>query len=299
MNKTSSNAWWHHFCQLNSWVAPCVAVQALSCPPESDAKALRDTWHNVRLNQGVGCWNNWARAMLHLIPGKESGAIERFYWNFVASVDFSGRLFDKSLDMAGFIFPAETRFDKSQFASSVWLNDVRFIGPCDFIAAEFCGETVFEGAAFQEKSTFDDAVFRCPVQMRNTSFGGAVSMLRLRSLSDIWLAGSNFFSTADFRSSTFGGAVGLHRCHFRHAVYFGDSRFNDTASFEQTTFEELADFTGVEFKSRVFFEDAKIMGHTCFQGTTFNDAPGLAAAIQLSMKPLETELTLIRTRLVS
>lgn len=196
-----------------------------------------------------------------------------------------------TLDMRGFVFPAEASFVNSAFQREAKFNQANFKGCALFDSATFHQFTSFESvnfqaeayfrkatvngsgilfdlAAFQREASFENAIFENEVSFANTTFQDRTSFSRT-----VWNSfvtfGAIFRGTAWFYNAVFDSAVWFGNATFHKEALFGSVIFNGEGRFDRTIFQSDVSFDGAVFRTNARFEHAIFEWGADFESTIF------------------------------
>ena len=165
-------------------------------------------------------------------------------------VTFAGATFDAEIDCAFGAF-GNADFSGAEFEQAVF-SDTTFREEVTFEGAAFGQRASFDEAHFEADTTFAGTAFHEPVQFRGAEFHGRDNV----DDDDVSFAGAVFDSDADFYAAS-----------FRYAN-FTDVRVTGTATFDETVFAGDGDFDGVTFDGPVSFDEARFRDDTSFADAT-------------------------------
>jgi hypothetical protein len=159
--------------------------------------------------------------------------------HLLADVDLSGEVFEKTVDLKGYIFPASllaagiraeqyfnidaaklgshSTFAMSRFNMESSFQDVMFGSWCGFVGTQFHATTTFENSRFGFEGSFSGTSFQGAVSFKCAVFEGSAPF-----------CGAHFQKSADFSNA-----------HFLGRTDFGDSTFDNGAIFEDTWFPDI------------------------------------------------------------
>ena len=155
----------------------------------------------------------------------------------IDEMDFSGVVFDNSINFSSFIFPLQVSFKNTTFSNDAFFDGAVFCNNSDFTNTSFLGDTSFNSVKFIQVVNFEGANF-----LKNASFSN-VLFPNIANFQNV-----NFFKTSNF--------IGAN---FPVAAAFRDAKFHDLPLFRNTIFNGNTNFTGVWFETHApHLHDAKI-----------------------------------------
>ncbi|EDC4845398.1 hypothetical protein GFU71_01950 [Campylobacter coli] len=203
---------------------------------------------------------------------------------FDAVVDFSKAKFDSKIDFLASVFKGEVRFIETQFQAEQSNNEMI--------------ENIFEEVVFEERVSFDNAIFHARVSFRISQFKNEASFIRTRFRTRVNFENSQFknevrFIETQFQAeqsnnetieNNFGEIIFERRVSFSSATFqarvsFTSSHFKDEVNFAKTEFQANQNdsdiienqFLGVIFAGKVIFDDAKFQARVGFGISQFKD----------------------------
>jgi len=151
------------------------------------------------------------------------------------------------------------------------------------------------------QTTLQITVFRGPLKLIQTRFGGVADFTNTFFLNRIEAQGAQFLESADwsqtrfsqvtsfagatfkrdasFRSSIFFSKVGFDQAQFQRDVNFQSSEFQNTANFNRATFQQNANFSRIEWQGNADFAQTRWQAQAVFSRSTFNESLFLADAV--------------------
>ncbi len=203
---------------------------------------------------------------------------------FDAVVDFSKAEFNSKIDFLASVFKGEVRFIETQFQAEQSNNEII--------------ENIFEEVVFEERASFDNAIFHARVSFRISQFKNEASFIRTRFRTRVNFENSQFknevrFIETQFQAeqsnnetieNNFGEIIFERRVSFSSATFqarvsFTSSHFKDEVNFAKTEFQANQNdsdiienqFLGVIFAGKVIFDDAKFQARVGFGISQFKD----------------------------
>ncbi len=203
---------------------------------------------------------------------------------FDAVVDFSKTKFNSKIDFLASVFKGEVRFIETQFQAEQSNNEII--------------ENIFEEVVFEERASFDNAIFNARVSFRISQFENEASFIRTRFRTRVNFENSQFKDEVrfietqfqaeqsnnetienDFREVIFERRVSFSSTTFQARVSFTSSHFKDEVNFAKTEFQANQNdsniienqFLGVIFAGKVIFDDAKFQARVDFGISQFKD----------------------------
>uniref|UniRef100_UPI00092FBA38 pentapeptide repeat-containing protein n=1 Tax=Campylobacter coli TaxID=195 RepID=UPI00092FBA38 len=199
-------------------------------------------------------------------------------------VDFSKTKFNSKIDFLASVFKGEVRFIETQFQAEQSNNEII--------------ENIFEEVVFEERASFDNAIFNARVSFRISQFENEASFIRTRFRTRVNFENSQFKDEVrfietqfqaeqsnnetienDFREVIFERRVSFSSTTFQARVSFTSSHFKDEVNFAKTEFQANQNdsniienqFLGVIFAGKVIFDDAKFQARVDFGISQFKD----------------------------
>jgi uncharacterized protein YjbI with pentapeptide repeats len=171
-------------------------------------------------------------------------------------VDFTGTVFQQSLDLSKTVFVAPVRFSNARVDFEGFFIGSQFVQGVDFSHVTFGTHSRFHQAQFRDRVTFADA-----------HFAGVAEFLEVR-----------FHQTVDFSRSVFAGGTGFSGSVFKGAADFSAISAAQEIYFRFTEFRNLVTFAHAQFHTVVDFTNAKFDGTQDFSGVEFRTAPELTGS---------------------
>ena len=236
-------------------------------------------------------------------PNKSEEEAREFYRKFlerfkprVEEIEVNGKrtkrlVFEKPVDVRGFVFPVvpkDVKFPftsaifekKANFRSAIFIGHTTFEGAifkngAIFDSAIFKGNTSFEKAQFNGVSRFSDATFEMPAYFENSVFNGNAVFERTEFRRETYFENATFDKTANFEGAMFFGKANFQKCIFLGNAKFSEMCFELSSDFKRCTFEKNADFSATTFNGYVYFDETIFKGDGLFEGITFNEPVSL------------------------
>ncbi len=160
---------------------------------------------------------------------------------FDTVVDFSKVEFNSKIDFLASVFKGEVRFIETQFQAEQSNNEII--------------ENIFEEVVFEERASFDNAIFHARVSFRVSQFKNEASFIRTR-----------FRTRVNFENSQFKNEVRFIETQFQAEQSNNETIEND---FEEVVFEGRASFPNATFQARVSFRLSQFKSEAIFTNTKF------------------------------
>lgn len=162
--------------------------------------------------------------------------------------------------------PLAVKFNGGKFTSEVNFTKATFLGPVDFIDAEFQDSAKFVETHFAADAIFISAKFLSEVSFFEARFSGRAYFFEVTFVVDASFMSVNFDGEAVFSDSSFSGRVDFYSCKFANATLFRRSSLAKELSFRSSKFTEAVDFHTAscddvsfyqcQFAEAVFFRSA-------------------------------------------
>ncbi|EAW0594137.1 hypothetical protein WY76_04400 [Campylobacter coli] len=166
---------------------------------------------------------------------------------FDAVVDFSKTKFDSKIDFLASVFKGEVRFIETQFQTEQSNNETI--------------ENVFEEVVFEERVSFDNAIFHARVNCRISQFKNEASFIRTRFRTRVNFENSQFKDEVRFIGTQFLAKQSSNRKiienEFREAIFKGKVTFDSLVlkariSFLFSTFKDETLFLNINPNNFIF-----------------------------------------------
>lgn len=174
----------------------------------------------------------------------------------LGAVDFSGTVFQQSIDLSQAVFVGPLDFSKVRVDFEAFFIGSQFDQAVDFSHVTFGTHSRFHKAGFRDRVTFADAHFTGVAEFLEVEFRQASDFSRSHFASGTGFSGSVFVGPADFSAIT-----------VDHEIYFRFTEFKQQVSFQHTQFHNVVDFTNARFD-----------GGQDFSGVMFHIPPELTGS---------------------
>lgn len=171
-------------------------------------------------------------------------------------VDFTGTVFQQSLDLSKTVFAGPVRFSHARVDFEGFFIGSQFAQGVDFSHVIFGTHSRFHRARFRDRVTFAEANFRGIAEFLEVEFQQAADFSR-----------STFDSGTGFSGSVFEGATDFSAITAVHEIYFRFTEFRESVTFAHAQFHKVVDFT-----------DARFDGAQDFSGVVFHAPPELTGS---------------------
>jgi uncharacterized protein YjbI with pentapeptide repeats len=174
----------------------------------------------------------------------------------LGAVDFTGTVFQQSIDLSKTVFVGPLRFSKVHVGFEGFFIGSQFDQAVDFSQVTFGTHSRFHKAGFRDQVTFADARFTGVAEFLEVEFQQAANFSR-----------SHFASGTGFSGSVFNGPADFSGVTVDHEIYFRFTEFKQPVSFQHTQFHNVVDFTNARFD-----------GGQNFSGVVFHTPPELTGS---------------------
>jgi len=185
---------------------------------------------------------------------QQSGDLHKRIFDLIAQARPEGRA-----DLRGVVIPAHITFAQYNetsrmlppidFSRATFLGQATFnrtiFGKSEFVSTIFCDEVHFLGAEFYADANFDGAEFRKEAHFERMKFRESANFKRIHAVCNATFAGTTFSKRASFRHS-----------QFDNKISFSQATFMDEADFSPVVCHNRADFIATRFRGDVEFQDS-------------------------------------------
>lgn len=165
----------------------------------------------------------------------------------LGTVDFTGTVFQQSIDLSKTVFVGPVRFSDAQVDFEGFFIGSQFAQGADFSHGIFGTHSRFHQAQFRDRVIFADAQFRGVAEFLEVEFQQAADFSRTTFASGTGLSGSVFKGPADFSAISAVHELYFRFAEFRESVTFANAKFHTVVDFTNARFDGTMDFSGAEF----------------------------------------------------
>jgi hypothetical protein len=152
-------------------------------------------------------------------------------------------------------------------ASNSTLQITVFRGPLKLIQTQFGGNADFSNTFFLNRIEAQGVQFLQRANWAQTRFSQSTSF-----------AGATFLRDAIFRNSIFFGKVNFDEARFQTEANFQSGEFQNTANFNRAAFQQNANFSRIQWQKNADFAQTRWQGQAMFSRSTFSESLFLADA---------------------
>ncbi len=164
-------------------------------------------------------------------------------------VDFTGTVFQQSLDLSKTLFVGPVRFSHARVDFEGFFIGSQFAQGVDFSHVTFGTHSRFHQAQFRDRVTFADSHFNGVAEFLEVDFQQAADFSRSAFASGTGFSGSVFKGAADFSAISAVHEIYFRFTEFRESVTFAHAQFHAVVDFTNARFDGAQDFSGVEFRT--------------------------------------------------
>ncbi|HBP90384.1 MAG TPA: hypothetical protein PKK23_14925 [Nitrospirales bacterium] len=173
-------------------------------------------------------------------------------------VDFTGTVFQQSLDLSKTVFVGPVRFSNARVDFEGFFIGSQFAQGVDFSQVIFGTHSRFHQAQFRDRVTFADAHFNGVAEFLEVGFQQAADFSRTTFASGTGFSGSVFAGPADFSSMTAVHEIYFRFTEFRESVTFAHAEFHKVVDFTNARLDRAQDFSGVVFHTQPEFTGSNV-----------------------------------------